>query len=217
MPPGRSIPRPPPSRPKKPTPPSEGEIPVALQKASGELLALSTRIRACTACDRSCPKRAYGTGYPRAAVMLLKDRPSKADLESSGSLTDEADALTKAFAALGVPISWVYGSTAVRCGDGEATGDQLKACATHVLVEIEAVAPRVIVVFGEKALESLRALDGRCGIRVPDEVPRGEVASVRSDLAVILTEDLPQGVTQKDAKRRLWADLQLVRGVLDVG
>ncbi len=214
MPAGRSIPRPPPSRPKKPKPPDEGELALDIAKASGELIGLATTIRACTACDRSCPERAYGTGYPRAPVMLLKDRPSTADLETSGTFTDEADALTKAFEALGVPISWVFGSTAVRCGDGPATIDQIKACATHVLIEIESVAPRVLVVFGEKALESVRALDGRCGLRVPEEIVRGEVTEIRSDLSLLLTEDLPQGVTQKDAKRRLWADLQRVPALL---
>jgi uracil-DNA glycosylase len=214
MPPGRSIPRPPASRPKKPKPPAEGEIPVDLQKSSGELVALSSRIRACTACDRAAPERAYGTGYPRAPIMLLKDRPSAADLETSGAFADSSEALTKAFAALRIPISWTFGSTAVRCGDAPATGDQIAACATHLLIEIEAVSPRVIVVFGETALAALRSLDGRCGLQVPDEIPRGEAVSVRTDLSVILTEDLPQGVVQKDAKRRLWADLQRVPALI---
>src|SRR4051794_5835768 len=112
MPPGRSIPRPPPSRPRKPKPPDETGAPKPdLVKASGELVALAARIRGCTACDRACPDRAFGTGYPRAPIMLVKEHPSAADVESGGAFAEDAEALTKAFEALGIPLSWVYGST----------------------------------------------------------------------------------------------------------
>src|SRR5262245_37771453 len=102
MPPGRSIPRPPATRPRKPKLPDDAPpLDSSLVKASGELTSLATKIRACSACDRACPDRAYGTGYPRAPVMLVKDEPSAADLETGGAFADEADALTKAFGALG--------------------------------------------------------------------------------------------------------------------
>src|SRR5690348_14566719 len=117
MPPGRSIPRPPPTRPKKPKPPEDASAPgTDLQKAAGELVSLAAEIRACTACDRECPDRALGTGYPRAPIMLLKEQPSAADAEAGEAFVEDADALTKAFEALGIPLSWIYGSTAVRCG-----------------------------------------------------------------------------------------------------
>jgi len=215
MPPGRSIRRPPPSRPNKPKLPDEtGSAAPDLVKASGELISLTSRIRGCTACDRACDDRTFGTGYPRAPIMLVKEHPSAADIESGGAFTEEADALTKAFEALGIPLSWVYGSTAVRCGDGAADDTQMRACAVHVLIELEAVLPRVVVAFGAKTVEVFRAVDGQCGIRVPDDVTSGEAVALRSDLTLVVTEPLPEGVTQKDAKRRLWRDLQVVGGLI---
>jgi uracil-DNA glycosylase len=213
---GRSIPRPPAPRPKKAKPPDASrELAPDLVKAGGELVGLASAIRACTACERACDDRCIGTGYPRAPIMLLKEHPFAADLDA-GAFADEADALQKAFDALGIPFSWIYGSTAVRCGAGPATPDQLQACAVHVLIEIEAVEPRVIVAFGPKVADALRALDGRCGLCLPEEIGPGAVA-IRSGLSLVVTEPLPGGVTNRESKRRLWRDLRQIPELIGVG
>jgi uracil-DNA glycosylase len=142
--------------------------------------------------------------------MLVGDRPSDDDLESEVAFSSVAEPLDKAFGALGIPLSWVYGATAVRCGSAPATTAQVDACSIHLLVEIEAVEPRVIVAFGPRAVDAVRALGGRCGLVVPDEVPQGMAVKLRPGLAMIATEPLPEGVTLKDSKRRLWRDLQQV-------
>jgi uracil-DNA glycosylase family 4 len=149
--------------------------------------------------------------------MLVGERPSASDLESGGAFTDESEALDKAFEALGIPLSWVFGATAVRCGPGAATDEQIAACSVHLLVEIEATEPAVIVAFGAGAVQALRSLDGRCGIRVPDAIPQGEPTRLRPGLVAIATEPLPAGVTQKESKRRLWRDLQKVPELLGAG
>ena len=140
--------------------------------------------------------------------MLVKEHPSPEDLESTNAFTSDADALAKAFDALGIPVSWLYGATAVRCGPAPASADQVSACARHLLNEIEAVGPRVIVAFGSRAAEAIAALDGRCGLKVPADVVRGKPVQVRSDLVLMVTEPLPEGITHKDGKRRLWRDLR---------
>jgi uracil-DNA glycosylase len=217
MPPGRrTIPRAP--APRKASPPPREDDTAAPQplvaKAAGELSALVARIRACEACERAGPRRAFGTGFPRAAVFLVSEHPSTSDLETEGVMTDEAEALDKAFAALQIPLSWVYGATTVRCGSAPASTGQIEACAVHLLIEIEAVEPSVVVAFGPRAVEAVRTLDGRCGLVVPDEVPQGRAVRLRPGLALIATEPLPEGVTRKDSKRRLWRDLQLVPDLL---
>ena len=108
----------------------------------------------------------------------------------------------------------MYGTTAVRCGDAPASSDELKACASHLLVEIEAVGPRALVAFGDRALEAVGTLDGRCGIGVPDDVGRGKAVALRPGLVLLWTEALPDGVTDREAKRRLWRDLQTLPGML---
>lgn len=215
MPAGRKIPRPESPRPKRPAPPADsGEHDPVLRKVAGELTAGWSQIRTCTACRRASDERAYGTGHPLAPIMLVKERPSGEDLESSNAFTSEAEALGKAFEALGIPLSWLYGATAVRCGDAAASTDEVKACAGHLLTEIEAVSPKVIVAFGSRAAEALIALDGRCGLSVPDELPAGGTVRIRSDLVVLATEALPEGVTQKEAKRRLWRDLRALPALI---
>jgi uracil-DNA glycosylase family 4 len=213
MPPGRKIPRPPPDAPKRPPLPegaADAVVPEDVAKAAGELTDLAARVHACEACSRAGMARVYGSGYPRAPVMLLKDRPSEADLESGNAFTSEAESLTKAFEALGIPMSWTYGTTGVHCGPNQASADALDACSVHLLTEIEAVQPRVIVAFGPGALAALRSLDGRCGVQVPEEVSAGEPVHVRADLVLVVTEALPDGLTANAAKRRLWRDLQQV-------
>jgi uracil-DNA glycosylase len=140
MPPGRRIPRPPDTPPERPPLPDvpDGDVQPEVAKAAGELASLAARIRACDACGRAGSARVLGSGFPRAPVMLLKDAPSAEDVESGNAFTAEAEALTKAFDALHVPIGWVYGSTAVRCGTRDASDAETKACSDHLLTEIEA-------------------------------------------------------------------------------
>src|SRR5688572_15602131 len=134
MPAGRRIPRTtaPPRRPPPPGGPDEA-APPAVTKAAGDLTELAARIHSCTACGRTAAPRAYGTGSAQAAVLLVKERPSGTDLETTNAFTSEAEALEKAFGALGIPLTWVYAATSVRCGDGEATPAQIHACSIHLL------------------------------------------------------------------------------------
>ena len=216
MPPGRRIPRPPDTPPERPPPPAESDVsvPADVAKAAGELAALAIRIRACEGCGPADAPRAYGTGFARATVMLLKDVPSAEDLDTGNAFAAETPALTKAFDALAIPIAWVYGTSAVKSTAGGASPEELGPCAAHLLTEIEAVQPRVIVAFGRASVAALLGLDGRCGLSVPAEIRQGEPASVRADLTVVATEALPEGVTGRDAKRRLWRDLQVVPSLL---
>lgn len=195
------------------------DVPPLLGKHAGDLLALAGKIRACEACGRAQAARTLGTGHPRAPVFLVSEKPSASDISSGGAMTDEAPALEKAFAALDIPAWWTYGSTAVRCGDAAAAADEIAACSSHLLEEIEAIEPRVIVAFGAKAAAAIRALDGRCGLVVPDELPQGTATRLRPGLDLIVTEPLPEGTTKTDSKRRLWRDLRLIPALLrpDVG
>lgn len=204
MPPGpRTIPRSEPPRRKRERTPEPPDVPVLVAKAAGDLTALATAIRTCDACRGSDERFALGGGYPRAPVMLVGFRPTEPDLDAGVVFTEEADALDKAFAALGMSLSWVYGTTLIRSAGGTP-------CPDHLLFEIEAVEPRVLVAFGPRAVDGIRSLDGRCGLRVPDEVPQSTPITLRPGLVLIASEPLPDGVTQKDAKRRLWRDLQQV-------
>ncbi len=195
-------------------PPADADdTPPQVLKAAGELVALGGQIRACKVCGAS-GSVVLGTGSPRAPVMLLKGFPSAADLESGGAFTDEADALTKAFEALGIPLGWTYGTTAVRVAARKDTQEAIAHGVDHLVVEIEAVGPQVIVAFGPEASAALSLMNGRCGLEVPDPLPAAEPVRVRADLQVLVTEPLPEGVTNKEAKRRLWRDLQTVPRVL---
>lgn len=140
--------------------------------------------------------------------MLVAERPSDADLDGGLAFAEASPALEKAFAALGIALSRVYGATAVRCGSAAATSSQIDACAVHLLLEIEAVEPTVVVALGPRAVEAVRALHGRCGLRVPEEVPQGSPVRLRPGLSMVATEPVPEGITQREAKRRLWRDLQ---------
>lgn len=218
MPQGRRIPRPPASKPSRPAvpDPSRGEPSrELLEKAGGELIDLASRVRSCEACGRACPERVQGSGSPRAPLFLLKEHPGDAGLEAGAAFAEEAEALQLAFDRLDLPFSWAYGTTAVRCGPGGASSDEVKACAPHLLVELEAVRPRVLVVFGGRAWDALHQVDGGCGLAVPDEAPKGEPVVLRADLVALLTEPLPDGVRAPEAKRRLWADLRRLPGLLD--
>jgi uracil-DNA glycosylase len=204
MPPGpRSIPRSPAPRRKRERPPEPPEVPGIVAKAAGDLVTIAAAVRACDVCKGTDERIALGSGYPRAPVMLVRDRPSVADLDAGIAFAEDGEALDKAFTGLGLPLSWVYGTCIVRAEGGSP-------CPDHLLAEIEAIEPSVLVAFGPRTVDGLRALGGRCGFGVPDEVPQGQPTPIRPGLVLIATEPLPEGVTQKDAKRRLWRDLQQI-------
>lgn len=213
MPPGpRSIPRSSDARrPKRSAAADPPSLDPVVVKAAGDLVALSAAIRACGTCVPTGARYSLGSGYPRAPVMLLSEHPEAADVESGIAFTDVAPPLDKAFGALGMSLSWVYGTTARRTLPQDGGG----VCPEHLAVEIEAVDPRVLVAFGPRAVEALRAVHGRCGLAVPDEVPQGTPVPLRIGLVLVATEPLPAGVTQADAKRRLWRDLRQLPSLVD--
>lgn len=218
MPEGRRIPRTEDVRGPRPTAPAAAE-PLgpeaqAVAAAGAELAALVRPIRACEACRRAAPARAFGSGYPRAPVMLLKERPSHDDLRTGAAFTTEGEAMQLAFGSLGIPFSWAYATTAVRCGSARTTDGEVEACGSHLLVEIEVVRPAVIVAFGPRAAAAVVALDGRCGIEIPAPPARGEPAAIRPGTALLVTEPLPEGVEDAQAKRRLWKDLKTLPDLL---
>lgn len=212
MPEGRRIPRAAAQKPDLPpvddAPPGPPGVIAALEKAGGELAALSLVIRTCAACGRAGDDRALGSGHPRARVLLVRDRPADEDARTGVAFSSEAESLERAFERLGMPLWWSYGASAVRCGTRAPTDGELHACSSHLLVEVEAIEPRMIVAFGDRATAAVRALDGRCGISVPAEVPAGEPVGLRPGLELLVTEPLPLGLTEPESKRRLWRDLQ---------
>jgi uracil-DNA glycosylase len=209
MPPGpRSIPRAPAQRRKRERAPEPPDVPPLVAKAAGDLVAIAAAIRACALCG-SDGKVALGSGYPRAPVMLVAERPTPTDLEAGYVFVEEAEALDKAFSALGMSLSAVYGTSAARSASGPP-------CPDHLLAEIEAVEPCVLVAFGPRAVEAVRSLDGRCGLIVPDTVPQGEPVTLRPGLDLIATEPLPHGLSSKDGKRRLWRDLRQIPDLVEV-
>ncbi len=197
----RAIPRAPSTRRKTQRPPDAPDVPPLVAKAAGDLIALASAIRDCEVCGGPDARFAFGSGFPRAPVMLVAERPTDDDLEAGAVFTAEADALDKAFSALQIPLSWVYGTSVVRSDAG-------RPCPEHLLAEIEAVEPVVLVAFGPRAIDGIRSLEGKCGIAVPDATPQGEAIGLRPGLVLIGTEPLREGVNHPDAKRRLWRDLQ---------
>ncbi len=209
MPPGtRSMPRTKTDRRKRERAPEPPDVPPVVAKAAGDLVAIAAAIRVCDVCSPRSAAVAVGSGYPRAPVMLVAERPTTADLEAGFVFVEEGEALDKAFAGLGMSLSSVYGTTAARSASGPA-------CPDHLLAEIEAVEPSVLVAFGPRAVEAIRTLHGRCGLLVGEQVPQGEAIAIRPGLHLIATEPLQHGLTQKDGKRRLWRDLRQIPALVD--
>lgn len=190
------------------------DVPTHIAQAGSELAYLVSDVDACSACGRTSEPRVHSTGTVDADVLLVRNAGSPADVEAGRAFVDEAARLQLAFDALGVGFDRLRGVAAVRCGARDVTAEQAASCAPHLLTEIQIVQPRVVIAFGA-ALESVRMLDGWCGIRFPDDpVEPGEPVRIGVSTWLVATEPLPDALDSPDAKKRFWAHLQAVPELL---
>ena len=120
-----------------------------------------------------------GSGHPQADVFLLKYAPTPSEIEEGVAFYGRAgNALMKSFKRLGIDPLVVYGTLCVKCpvADPDLAAEE---CVARVVEEIAIVQPRIVVVMGERALETLNDLD--LPLAQPLEPRLGEVQALTPD------------------------------------
>ncbi len=174
-----------------------------LERAIRELNQLTRRLQECSHCPRGNLMPVLGSGHPQADVMLLKFAPTAAEIEEGVAFYGRAgNALMKSFKRLGIDPLAVYGTLCVKCPVSDpalAAGE----CVERIVEEMAIVQPRMVVVMGDRALDTLNEVGIPLARRV-DATP-GEVQSLTPTIDALFVPDIDESLDSEDSKREFWA------------
>ncbi len=175
-----------------------------------ELSALSVAAAVCTRCRLSegRQKVVFGSGNPRAELMLLGEAPgAEEDRQGLPFVGAAGELLTKIIQAMEMKREEVYIANIVKCrppGNRDPQPDEVAACRSYLERQIDLVSPRVIVALGRIAAQTLLSNDSPIGQM------RGRWFQVRGVPTMVTYH--PAALLRNQAlKRPTWEDMQQVR------
>ncbi|MGH2879608.1 MAG: uracil-DNA glycosylase family protein [Solirubrobacteraceae bacterium] len=179
-----------------------------LERAIRELNSLTRELQACPHCPRGQLMPVLGSGHPQADIMLLKHSPMPSEIEEGVAFYGRAGgALMKSLKRLSIDPLAVYGTLCVKCPLGDpALADP--ACVARVAEEIAIVAPRMIVVMGEGALEVLNDLDVPLAKALEPRL--GEVQRFAPLVDALYVPDIDDSLDEQEAKRAFWRAFRML-------
>jgi uracil-DNA glycosylase family 4 len=179
-----------------------------LERAIRELNELTHRLQDCSHCPRGNLMPVLGSGHPQADIFLLKFAPTAAEIEEGVAFYGRAgNALRKSFKRLNIDPLVVYGTLCVKCPVADpslAAGE----CVERIVEELAIVQPRMIVVMGERALETLNEVDVPLSSTL---APRpGEVQELTPTIEALYVPEIDESLDSEDSKREFWAAFRVL-------
>jgi uracil-DNA glycosylase family 4 len=174
-----------------------------LERAIRELNQLTHDLQECPHCPRGKLMPVLGSGHPQADVLMVKHAPAVAEIEEGVAFYGRAgNALMKSFKRLGIDPLTVYGTLCVKCPVADAS---LAAgeCIERVVEEIAIVEPRMIVLMGDRVLETVNEV----GVPLARELEPepGEVQSLTPTIDALFVPDIDDSLDSEESKREFWA------------
>jgi uracil-DNA glycosylase family 4 len=174
-----------------------------LERAIRELNQLTRELQECRSCPRGNVMPVLGSGHPQADIMLLKHAPTAAEIEEGVAFYGRSgNALMKSFKRLGIDPLAVYGTLCVKCplSDPELAAPD---CVARVVEEFAIVQPRMIVVMGERALETLNELALPLAREIEPLI--GEIQGLTPTVQALYVPDIDTSLDTEDSKRAFWS------------
>jgi uracil-DNA glycosylase len=179
-----------------------------LERAIRELNALTRDLQGCRHCPRGNLMPVLGSGHPQADVMLLKYAPVPAEIEEGVAFYGRAGtALMKALKRLQIDPLAVYGTLCVKCPVSD-TSLADEACTARVVEELAIVQPKIVVVMGPEALETLNDLDVPLGRPVRPEP--GRIQALTPSVDALYTPSIDDSLDEEAAKRSFWTAFRVL-------
>jgi uracil-DNA glycosylase family 4 len=174
-----------------------------LERAIRELNDLTRELQACERCPRGRMQPVLGSGHPQADVFLLKYAPTAAEVEEGVAFYGRAgNALMKSFKRLGIDPLVVYGTLCVKCPLSDpALADP--GCVARLIEELAIVSPRIVVVMGQQALETVNELE--VPLSRPLQPRLGDVQSLTPTVDALYVPDIDGALDEEGAKREFWS------------
>ena len=179
-----------------------------LERAIRELNSLTRELQSCRDCPRGNLMPVLGSGHPQADIFLLKFAPAMSEIEEGVAFYGRAGtALMKSLKRLSIDPLAVYGTLCVKCPVGDASLAD-PACIARVLEELAIVAPKIVVVMGEDALNTLNDLDVPLARMLDPEL--GVVQPFTPACDGLVVPNIDEALDEEAAKREFWSAFRVL-------
>ena len=194
---------------KPPVQTTENEIKEKyLERAIRELNDLGNDLAACADCPRGDVMPVQGSGHPQADILMLKGSATPAEIEEGVAFFGRSGhALMKSFERLSIDPIVVFGTLCCKCPLTEP-GYASSECISRVAEEIAIVNPRIVVVMGEEALETLNDLELPLSEQV--RAVEGEIQRLTPTIDALFVPDIDLSLDEEDAKQRFWDSFRVL-------
>ncbi len=173
-----------------------------LERAIRELNHFTRDLQSCTACPRGSLMPILGSGHPQADVFLLKYAPTASEIEEGVAFYGRSGtALMKSLKRLEIDPLAVYGTLCVKCPVAD-TSLAAPECVARLVEEIAIVQPRIVVVMGAEALETLNELT--LPLAQPVAERPGEIQPLTPSIEALYVPNIDAALDEESAKRAFW-------------
>jgi uracil-DNA glycosylase len=179
-----------------------------LERAIRELNDLGHELSECADCPRGNVMPVQGSGHPQADILMLKGAATPSEIEEGVAFYGRAgNALMKSFKRLAIDPIVVFGTLCAKC---PLTDPSLasESCIARVAEEIAIVQPRMVVVMGDQALDTLNDLE--LPLSEPIEAIEGEVQRLTPTIDALYVPDIDDSLDTDDAKQRFWSAFRVL-------
>ena len=178
-------------------------------KVAASLDELKKTVSACTLCElhRSRTQTVFGTGHPAAEWLIIGEAPG-ADEDRLGEpfVGRAGQLLTSMLRAVGLAREEVFIANILKCrppNNRDPQADEVRNCASYLRQQIELIKPRIILVVGRIAAQSLLNTDAPIGKM------RGQKYIYQdTDIPVVATYHPAYLLRSPQQKRKAWEDLK---------
>jgi uracil-DNA glycosylase len=173
-----------------------------LERAIRELNHFTRALQSCDRCPRGNLMPVLGSGHPQADVLMVKYAPTPAEIEEGVAFYGRAGtALMKSLKRLDIDPLAVYGTVCVKCPVAD-TSLAAPECLARLVEEIAIVAPKIVVVMGIEALDTVNELSLPLAREI--EMKPGEIQQFTPSIDALYTPNIDDALDEESAKREFW-------------
>lgn len=161
---------------------------------------------AISACDLCAHKEGFtpvvGTGHPLADIFMLKHHPRSAELDEGVAFFGAAgEAVLASVQRLNLDPLDLYGTNCVKCSAAPSPCER-EHCPGWLRTEFSIVEPKILIVMGEEALETVNALGIEDARMLRTE--RGVIQSWTHTCQALLCPDIDDSLSATNSKASFW-------------
>jgi uracil-DNA glycosylase family 4 len=140
--------------------------------------------------------------------MLLKYAPTASEVEEGVAFYGRSGtALMKSLKRLDIDPLAVYGTVCVKCPVAD-TSLAAPECLARLVEEVAIVQPKIVVVMGPDALDTLNELALPLAREV--EARPGEIQTLTPSIEALYTPNIDEALDEETAKREFWRAFRIL-------